>query len=75
MPYRLWTEPSGMPGQSPERLLEKPIHTWQDNIKMGLREVVCDVDWIYLVQDRDQCLAVVNMVMNFWFHKRRVIFE
>jgi len=24
------------------------------------------VDWIHLTQDRDQWLALVNTVMNFW---------
>jgi hypothetical protein len=29
-----------------------------------------DVDWNYLVQDKDQCHAVVNMVMNLQFPKK-----
>jgi hypothetical protein len=29
-----------------------------------------DVNWIHMVQDRDQWQALVNMVMNFWFHIR-----
>jgi hypothetical protein len=38
---------------------------WGDNIKMGIREIVReDVDWIRLVQDKDQWRAVVNTVMN-----------
>jgi hypothetical protein len=28
---------------------------------MGWKEV----DWMYLVQDRDQCWALVNVIMNF----------
>jgi hypothetical protein len=33
---------------------------------MDLREIGWDgMDWIRLVQDRDQWMAVVNMVMNF----------
>jgi hypothetical protein len=36
----------------------------EDYVKMDL-DAVCDaVDWIYLAQERDQCLALVNMVMN-----------
>jgi hypothetical protein len=38
---------------------------WMDNIKMDLREIGWgDVDWIYLVHNRDQWRAVVNTVMN-----------
>jgi hypothetical protein len=38
---------------------------------MGLTEIWWKwVDWIYLVQDRDQWWALANMVMNLWFHKR-----
>jgi hypothetical protein len=47
------------------RLLGRPGHRWEDNIKMDLREIVCgDVDWIHLAQDRDRWRALVNMVMN-----------
>jgi hypothetical protein len=36
-----------------------------DNIKMDLREIRWDgVDWIDMAQDRDQCRALVNTVMN-----------
>jgi hypothetical protein len=38
---------------------------WVDNIKMDLREIGWDgVDWVDLVQDRDQWRALVNMVMS-----------
>jgi hypothetical protein len=36
-----------------------------DNIKMDLREIRWEsMDWINLVQDRDQWRALVNAVMN-----------
>ena len=43
-----------------------PRCRWEDNIKMGLREVRCDPgDWISLAEDRDQWLGYVRKVMNF----------
>jgi hypothetical protein len=48
-----------------KRLLERPRCKWVDNIKIDLRAIGWDgVDWIDLVQDRDQCRALVNTVMN-----------
>jgi hypothetical protein len=36
-----------------------------DNIKIDLREIgCCDLEWVDLVQDRDQWRTVVNTVMN-----------
>ena len=38
---------------------------WQDNIKMGLKEIEWDtVDWINLTKDKDEWYAVVNTVLN-----------
>jgi hypothetical protein len=38
---------------------------WVDNIKIDLRETRWDgMNWINLVQDRDQWRALVNTVMN-----------
>jgi hypothetical protein len=38
---------------------------WGDNIKIDLREIGWGgMDWIDLVQDKDQWRAVVNTVMN-----------
>jgi hypothetical protein len=35
--------------------LGRPRSSWEDNIKMDLREMGwCGMDWIHLVQDRDQ---------------------
>jgi hypothetical protein len=45
--------------------LGRPRRRWVDNIKIYLREIGWDdVDWIDLAQDRDQCRALVNTVMN-----------
>jgi hypothetical protein len=45
--------------------LGRPRRRWVDNIKMDLREVGWDgMDWIELVQDRDQWRALVKTVMN-----------
>jgi hypothetical protein len=41
-----------------------------DNIKIDLREIGWGgVNWIDLVQDRDQWRALVNMVMNLRVHE------
>jgi hypothetical protein len=48
-----------------KRPLGRPRHRWVDNIKMNLREIGwAGVDWIDIAQDRDQCRALVNMVLN-----------
>jgi hypothetical protein len=39
-----------------KRSLERPRRRWEDNIKMDLREIEWDgVNWIDMIQDRDQC--------------------
>jgi hypothetical protein len=44
-----------------QRPLGRPRHRWVDNIKMDLREIEWyGMDWIDLVQDRDQWRALVN---------------
>jgi hypothetical protein len=41
-----------------------------DNIKVDLEDIGWgNMDWIDVAQDRDQCMACVNTVMNFGFHK------
>jgi hypothetical protein len=48
-----------------KRQLGRPRHSWDDNIKMDVREIGIDVaNWIWLVQDRIQWWAFVNTVMN-----------
>ena len=48
-----------------KRPLGRPRCRWEDSIKMDLQEVGCGVlDWIELVQDRDEWQALVNAVMN-----------
>jgi hypothetical protein len=48
-----------------KRPLGRPRRRWEDNIKMNLREIGWgDMEWIDLAQDRDQCRALVNTVMN-----------
>jgi hypothetical protein len=50
-----------------KRPLARPRHTWEDNIKMGLREIRIDgVNWIQLAQGSVQWRAFVNTVMNLW---------
>jgi hypothetical protein len=48
-----------------KRPLGRPRRGWGDNIRMDLRERVWKgVDWIHLVQDRNQWWALMNTVMN-----------
>jgi hypothetical protein len=50
-----------------KRPLGRPRNRWEDNIKMGLREMGIDgVNWIWLAQDRVQWQAFVNTVMYLW---------
>jgi hypothetical protein len=52
-----------------KRPLRRPRCRWEDEIRMDLREIGWEsVEWIQLAQDRDQCQALVNMVMNLWVH-------
>jgi hypothetical protein len=47
------------------RPLGRPRRRWVDNIKMDLREIGWNsIDWIDLVQDRNQWRALVNTAMN-----------
>ena len=48
-----------------KRPLGSPRRSWEDNIKMDLREVGGGGDWMELAQDRDRWRALVNTVMNF----------
>jgi hypothetical protein len=48
-----------------KRPLGRPRRRWEDNIKMGLREVgIVEANWIRLAQDRVWWRAFVNTVMN-----------
>jgi hypothetical protein len=48
-----------------KRQLERLSPRWEDNTKMNLQEVGCEVmDWIQLAQDRERWQAIVNAVMN-----------
>jgi len=50
-----------------KRLLGRPRHRWEDNIKMDLQEVGCGgMDCIKLAEDGDRWQALVNVVMNLW---------
>jgi hypothetical protein len=48
-----------------KRPLGRPRRRCAENIKMDLREIGWDgMDWIDLIQDRDQWRALVNKVIN-----------
>jgi hypothetical protein len=47
------------------RPLGRPRCTWEDNIKMDLREMgFGDMDWIHLTRYKDMWRALVNTGMN-----------
>jgi hypothetical protein len=50
----------------PRIMIGRPGNTLEDDIKMGHKENVDDVCWIYMAQDRDQWWAAVSTIMNFW---------
>jgi hypothetical protein len=51
--------------QKERRPLGRPRLRWVVNIKMDLREIRWDgMDWIDLVQNRDQWRALINAIMN-----------
>jgi hypothetical protein len=57
--YRIWVRrPEG------RKPLGRPRRRWEDNIKMDLREIGIDANWIQLAQDRVQWRACVNVIMN-----------
>jgi len=58
--YRFFVEkPEG------SRPLGIPRHRWVDNIRMDLQEVGCGyMDWIGLVQGRDNWRTLVSAIMN-----------
>jgi hypothetical protein len=48
-----------------KRPLGRPRHRWEDNVKMGLREIgINGANWIRLAQDRVPWRAFVSTVMN-----------
>jgi hypothetical protein len=48
-----------------KRQMGRPRRRWVENIKMDLREIGWDgMDLIDLAQDRNQWMALVNIVMN-----------
>jgi hypothetical protein len=48
-----------------KRAVARPRHRWDDKTEIDLREVGWGgVDWVHLVEDREQRQALVNTVMN-----------
>ena len=51
-----------------KRPLGRPRRKWEDNIKMNIQELECEImDWIELTQNRDWWRALVTVVMNLRF--------
>jgi hypothetical protein len=50
-----------------KRPLGRPKYRLGENIRMKMREEEWEVvNWIHLVQDRNQWQVLVNMVMKLW---------
>jgi hypothetical protein len=48
-----------------KRPVGRPKHSWEDNIKMDLREIGIDgANWIWLDKERVRWQAFMNTVMN-----------
>jgi hypothetical protein len=48
-----------------KRPLEGPRRTWEDNIRMGLKEIGINArNWVDSAQDRDYWRVVVNAALN-----------
>jgi hypothetical protein len=47
--------------------LGRPRHSWEDNIKMGIHEIVCKyVNMIHLAQFRIHMQVLVDTVTKLW---------
>ena len=55
-------------GELREGLFERTKHRWDDNIEIGLQEMGWsrNIDWIFLVEDREKLWDAVSSVMNIW---------
>ena len=52
-------EPTG------QRLLGRPSHRWEDNIRMDLEEIGNNAgNWVVSTQDRNYWRALVNVALN-----------
>jgi hypothetical protein len=49
-----------------KKLLGIPTGRWEVNIKMDVKEMCLDVDWMYVAQDRNQSRDLMNTIMKFW---------
>jgi hypothetical protein len=59
--YRIFVRKSE--GKNP---LRRPKHRWEDNIKMGITEVVCEnVNWMHQAQVGVKWQIIVNVVPTF----------
>jgi hypothetical protein len=48
-----------------KRPLRRPRHRWEDIIRMCLGDIYWeDVNWMHLVQDKDNWRALVSTIMN-----------
>jgi hypothetical protein len=59
----LWGISVGRP--EGRKLLGKPVHRWEDSVKMDLRKIgIYGANWMQLAQDRAWWQIFLNTMMN-----------
>jgi len=59
----------GKPGE--KKQFGRSRNRWEDNIRMDLREIGCEVvDWIHVAQVKDQWRTLVYIVMSILFPQK-----
>ena len=59
-----------------KRLLGRPRHRREDNIRMDIKEIgVNTTNWVDSAQDRDYLRALLNVALNLWVPQAMGLFK